>query len=57
VFCNYLYSGEHTRFERYEVQGVLKPEHYPKWVAEKLKLLEAKQTQQNKKPKIKEMER
>ncbi|MCK9480020.1 MAG: hypothetical protein M0R40_11070 [Firmicutes bacterium] len=57
VFCNYLYSGEHSRFERYEVQGVLKPEHYPKWVAEKLKLLEAKQAQQNKKPKSKEMER
>lgn len=57
VFCNYLYSGEHTRFERYDVQGVLKPQHYPKWVTEKLKLLEAKQAQQSKKPKSKEMER
>lgn len=57
VFCNYLYSGEHTRFERYEVQGVLKPEHYPKWVAERLKLLEAKRAEQTPKPKIKEMER
>lgn len=57
VFCNYLYSGEHTRFERYEVQGVLKPQNYPEWVTEKLKLLEAKQAQQSKKPKSKEMER
>lgn len=57
VFCNYLYFGEHTRFERYEVQGVLKPQHYPEWVTEKLKLLEAKQAEQNKKPKNKEMER
>ncbi|NLB82151.1 MAG: hypothetical protein GX800_11220 [Clostridiaceae bacterium] len=57
VFCNYVYSGEHTRFERYDVQGVLKPEHYPKWVAEKLKLLEAKRAEQTPKPKSKEMER
>jgi hypothetical protein len=57
VFCNYLYSSERTRFERYEVQGILKPQHYPKWVTEKLKLLEVKQTEQAKKPKSKEIER
>lgn len=58
VYVDYLYSGEHTRFERYDVQGVLKPEYYPDWVKDKLKLYENKQEhQQEKNPKYKEMER
>ena len=36
VFCYNLYTGKHTRFERYDVQGVIKPEHMPKWARERL---------------------
>lgn len=53
VYVDYLYSGQHTRFERYDVQGVLKPEAYPEWVKEKLSAYH----QREKKPKEKEMER
>lgn len=37
VFCDNLYTGKSSRFERYDILGVLKPEHYPKWLNEKLK--------------------
>ena len=36
VFCSYLASNKRTRFERYDVLGILKKEHYPKWLTEKL---------------------
>lgn len=36
VYCDNLYSGKHTRFERYDLMGVLKPEHYPDWLVERL---------------------
>ena len=36
VFCDYLTSGKSTRFERYDVLGILKKEYYPKWLKEKL---------------------
>ena len=36
VFCSYLSSNKRTRFERYDVLGILKQEHYPKWLTEKL---------------------
>lgn len=53
VYVDYLYSGQHTRFERYDVQGVLKPECYPEWVKEKLSAYNHRE----KNPKEKEMER
>lgn len=34
VFCEYLQTGEHVRYDRLAVQGILKPEHYPDWVKE-----------------------
>ena len=43
VYCDNLYSGKHTRFERYDFIGVLKPEEYPDWVKDKLSELEQKQ--------------
>lgn len=37
VYCDNLYTGKHTRFERYDFMGILKPEHYPEWVKDKIK--------------------
>ena len=31
VYCYHLNDGKHTRFERYDVQGVMRPEHIPEW--------------------------
>ena len=41
VFCYHLNSGEHTRFERHDVQGVVK--ELPGWAQEKLTKLQAEQ--------------
>jgi len=35
VFCYHLNNGKHTRFERYDVQGEVRPEFLPKWAKEK----------------------
>ena len=32
IFCTDLYSGEHSRFERQDVLGIMHPEQMPKWV-------------------------
>ena len=45
VYCDNLYTGKHTRFERYDFMGVLKPEHYPKWVKDKIKDMPSLQKQ------------
>jgi hypothetical protein len=45
VFCTNLYSGKHTRWERRDIQGEVKPEHIPEWAKERLAALQAeKQT-------------
>lgn len=36
VFCEYLYKDKNTRFERYDVLGILKKEHYPEWLTKRL---------------------
>lgn len=36
VYCTHLNNGEHTRFERYQVLGVVKPEALPDWAKESL---------------------
>lgn len=43
VYCDNLYNGKHTRYERYDFIGVMKPEEYPDWVKEKLSELQQKQ--------------
>ena len=35
-FCKNLYTGEELRYERYEVEGVVKPECMPEWAKERL---------------------
>lgn len=37
VFCEYFYTDRHARYERYDVLGTLKPEHYPAWLTDILK--------------------
>jgi len=41
VFCYHLDDGKFTRFERYEVQGEVKPEHLPEWAKEKAAAVKA----------------
>jgi hypothetical protein len=41
VFCADLYSGKETRFERYDIAGVIDPGKLPEWAKEKLAYLEA----------------
>lgn len=53
VFCDYLYKDKHTRFERYDVLGILKKEHYPEWLTKRLKFEKAR----TKPKKNKDMER
>ncbi len=50
-----LYDGEEARFERYEVQGEVKPEHLPDWA--KKRLAEIQKEQATKQRNNKERER
>lgn len=43
-----LYNGKEYRYERYEVQGVVKPEHLPEWAKERLVEVQRKQTEMEK---------
>jgi len=38
VYCTDLYSGEHSRFERRDVLGILNPDQMPKWVQHHLQV-------------------
>lgn len=39
-FCINLYSGRHTRWERYDIQGEVKPEKLPEWAKERLSTIQ-----------------
>ncbi|GHV17136.1 hypothetical protein FACS189425_02750 [Clostridia bacterium] len=41
VFCKDLYSDKETRFERYDIAGVVDPAKLPQWAKDKLALAEA----------------
>ncbi|GHV11324.1 hypothetical protein FACS1894219_02290 [Clostridia bacterium] len=41
VFCKDLYSDKETRFERYDIAGVIDPSKLPQWAKDKLALAEA----------------
>jgi hypothetical protein len=41
VFCKDLYSDKETRFERYDIAGVIDPAKLPEWAKQKLAYLEA----------------
>lgn len=40
VFCKDFFDGEQCKYRRAGVIGILKPEHYPEWLKEKLALIE-----------------
>jgi hypothetical protein len=40
VFCYRLSDGKHTRFERYDIQGEVKPGCLPEWAKEKAATLQ-----------------
>jgi hypothetical protein len=42
VFVTNLYSGEKTRWERYDVAGIIRPDRMPEWAKEKLEALGVK---------------
>jgi len=39
VFCEYLADCRRTRFERVDVLGILKKEHYPEWVQKRVEII------------------
>ncbi len=42
VFCKNLYSGKESRWERYDVQGEVKPECLPDWAKKQLDMFKTK---------------
>ena len=44
-YCTNLYDGENVRWERYDFQGEVKPEHLPQWVREKVKEVQKQETE------------
>ena len=55
VFGTCLATGEHSRWERYDVLGEIKPERMPQWAKDALKTIQ--KAQPVKAAKQKEMER
>lgn len=43
-FCINLYSGKDTRWERYDIQGEIKPEYMPDWAKERLEIIRKGET-------------
>ncbi len=43
-YCIALYSGEHERWERYDLQGEVKPECLPEWAKERLAKIQDQET-------------
>lgn len=48
-FCKNLYSGEDARWDRYDIQGEVKPEHLPEWAKERLTAIQKEQAEKEKK--------
>lgn len=42
-YCKNLYSGKSVRWERYDIQGEVKPEHLPEWAKERLVAIQKEQ--------------
>lgn len=40
-FCTNLYSGKHTRWERSDILGEIRPEHLPQWASDRLAVVQA----------------
>lgn len=42
-FCINLYTGKHTRWERYDIQGEVRPERIPDWARQRLEEVKREQ--------------
>ena len=42
-FCINLYTGKHTRWERYDIQGEVRPERIPDWAKQRLEEIKREQ--------------
>ena len=42
-FCINLYTGKHTRWERYDIQGEVRPERIPGWARQRLEEIKREQ--------------
>ena len=40
VFCKNLFTGKETRWERYDVAGIIRPDRMPEWAKDKLAALQ-----------------
>jgi len=47
VFCTNLFTGKGTRWERYHVAGVIRPDRLPEWAAQKLEVLQKPKEKQS----------
>ena len=54
VFCKDLYSGKESRFERYDVAGIIDPAKMPEWAKLKVSSLEKQQEKPAQKPQSKQ---
>lgn len=54
VICRNLYSGKESRWERYDVQGGVRPEHLPGWAKKSLEQIQNKTPERQKKQAEKE---
>lgn len=48
-FCINLYSGEHVRWERYDIQGEVRPERLPEWAKERIAVIRHEQAERTRK--------
>ena len=54
-FCINLYSGEHTRWERYDIQGEVRPERLPEWAKERVAEVRREQAERIRKREAREV--
>lgn len=53
-FCINLYSGKRIRWERYDIQGEVKPERLPEWAKERCSAIQREQAEKAEKPQDRE---
>lgn len=53
-FCKNLYTGEDTRWERYDILGEVRPEHLPAWAKDRLAEIQKEQAEKERRTKSRE---
>lgn len=54
-FCINLYSGKNIRWERYDIQGEVRPEKLPEWAKERYSAIQREQAEKGTQPKDREV--